>query len=268
VKSVAIRINEKRIKILIIILIILLGICILLLAGVLLYDRFVRIPPSSVSVPDNIITWGEGVETEPIPPPSPAPEESPIPPDTEDEEIGETPVSPPDTGEPEPPAPSPSVPPSPTPSAQPPDDSGPTASAIYLYRRNPDENQPFTVVNMFPGDSDTRYYRVRVSYQDEVTVYFKADIHNGFDKLAEVMKVRVSLPEFNEILYDGLMRDMPEYVPYKLYSSKPATSDLYYRITAYLDTSVGSEYMEQELKADFKWWIEETENLNPLYNRN
>ena len=67
------------------------------------------------------------------------------------------------------------------------------------------------------------------------------------------MKARVSLPEFNEILYDGLMRDMPEYVPYKLYSSKPATSDLF-RIP-YLDTSVKREYMGRNL-ADFKWWIE------------
>ena len=37
---------------------------------------------------------------------------------------------------------------------------------------------------------------------------------------------------------------------------------LYYQVTTYLDTSVGNEYMgSTELKADFKWWVDEKENL-------
>ena len=44
-------------------------------------------------------------------------------------------------------------------------------------------------------------------------------------------------------------------------SGTAKTQEISYVITAYLDTSVGNEYMNQDLKADFKWWVEETENL-------
>lgn len=37
---------------------------------------------------------------------------------------------------------------------------------------------------------------------------------------------------------------------------------LEYEITAYLDTSVGNDYQNKDLIADFKWWVEETGNLD------
>ena len=45
-------------------------------------------------------------------------------------------------------------------------------------------------------------------------------------------------------------------------SKKSATDELYYEITAYLDTSVGNDYQNKDLIADFKWWVEETGNLD------
>ena len=46
-------------------------------------------------------------------------------------------------------------------------------------------------------------------------------------------------------------------------SAKSTTDELYYEITAYLDTSVGNEYQNKDLIADFSWWVEETGNLEP-----
>ncbi len=137
------------------------------------------------------------------------------------------------------------------------------AATIELYDKQAEDNTPFNVANMFPGDTGTKYFCVRVSYHNKVTVHYKASVRNGYEKLAEVLKVRIKLLTTGETMYDGLMKDMPKSVTYKLSSDESTTTELYYEITAYLDTSVGNEYQNKELVADFKWWVEETENLDP-----
>ena len=106
------------------------------------------------------------------------------------------------------------------------------AATIELYNKQPEENTAFAVGNMFPGDSETKYFRVRVSYHDKITVHYKATVRPGYEKLAEVMKVRVKLLSTDETMYDGLMRDMPESLTHKLASQKTTTDELYYEITA------------------------------------
>ena len=127
---------------------------------------------------------------------------------------------------------------------------------LSLYRKQPEDNAPFNVVNMLPGDAVTQNYNVRVSHSGDVTVRFRAIIRPRYEKLAEVLKLRVKLLNTGEILYDGLMRDMPRSVNHKLTASGSTTSDLEYELTAYLDTSVGNDYQNQELVADFHWWVE------------
>ena len=115
---------------------------------------------------------------------------------------------------------------------------------------------------MFPGDSETKYYCVRVSHKGDVVLRFRADVRPGYEKLAEVLCCRITLPENSGVLYDGLMRDMPESLNHALNTDKGTASEVYYEITAYLDTSVGNEYMNKDLIADFRWWVEETGNLD------
>ena len=138
------------------------------------------------------------------------------------------------------------------------------AATIDLYKGRADDNTPFKAENLFPGDVVTKYFRVKVSYEDKVTVHYHADIRPGYEKLAEVLKVRIVLLSDNgRVLYDGLMRDMPKSLTHKLTSAKRTSDELYYEITAYLDTSVGNEYQQKSLIADFRWWVEETGNLTP-----
>lgn len=136
-----------------------------------------------------------------------------------------------------------------------------TAAKMKLYNRQPEDNIPFEVQNMLPGDSETKYFGVQVSYCNALTVNFRATVRDGYEKLAEVMKIRIKLLSTGEIVYDGLMRDMPSCVTYKLYSEKETTEEFYYEITAYLDTSVGNEYQNKDLVADFNWSVEEVSNL-------
>ena len=237
--------QKKKIKIIIIVPAVLLGISLAALGGTLIYNKIANATPATVTVPDDLITADEDT-TKPDSSDSQAPDSS-------------------DTGKPDG-----SYTQTPDSSAAASSSAVPTqsttaevkkAATIELYNKQPEENTPFQVENMFPGDSETKYFRVRVSYHDKITVHYKAT-RLGYEKLAEVLKVRVNLLSTGETMYDGLIRDMPESLTHKLASQKSTTDELYYEITAYLDTSVGNEYQNNDLIADFKWWVEETGNLD------
>lgn len=238
--------QKKKIKIVIIVLAVLLGLSLLALGGTLIYNKIANATPATVTVPDNLITPDEDT-TKPDNSDSQAPDSS----DTEkpDGSYTQTPNSSAATS-------SSAVPMQSTTAEV------KKAATVELYNKQPEENTPFQVGNMFPGDSETKYFRVRVSYHDTITVHYKATVRPGYEKLAEVLKVRIRLLSAGETMYDGLMRDMPESLTHKLASKKSATDELYYEITAYLDTSVGNDYQNKDLVADFKWWVEETGNLD------
>lgn len=124
------------------------------------------------------------------------------------------------------------------------------ASSIHIDKRVPDYGEAFYASNMFPGDSITKNYRVLVYHAGTVTVHFNAAVQSdaAYQKLAEVLMIRVSVD--GTVVYDGLMRDMPK-------SVDTALSGRYldYTLNVYLDTSVGNEYMNQALMADFRWWV-------------
>lgn len=123
---------------------------------------------------------------------------------------------------------------------------------LSLYRNNAQESIPFNVTNMFPGDCETNVYNIRVSYNGPIKVYFTADVRSGYEKLAEVLKCKVVMSGNSIPLYDGLMKDIPD-LEHSL-SAVNTTEDLEYEISVYLDTSVGNDYKNKELVADFKWW--------------
>ncbi len=120
-------------------------------------------------------------------------------------------------------------------------------------KKNREANRKFEVENMFPGDVETNDYTVNVSHKNPINLYFTIKLHPGSEKLAEVMKVKVYLPEKDTMIYDGLMKDIPSEVVHNLAADE---KQVLYKITAYLDTSVGNEYMYQNLMADFCWWYE------------
>jgi len=138
---------------------------------------------------------------------------------------------------------------------------GEIALAVSLFKGVAEESMSFEAANMFPGDAVTKNYTVKVSYRDTATLNFHADIEEGYEKLAEVLKCEVVLVETAEktVLHDGLMKDMPNAVAIALQNAGKTTEELQYSITVYLDKSVTSEYQNQALRADFIWWIEEIE---------
>lgn len=132
---------------------------------------------------------------------------------------------------------------------------GEGGTTLELYRNHAEDSAPFQVGSMLPGDEESQAFFLRVSYQGSVTVKFHAEIRPGHDGLADVLKCRISLRD-GEMLYDGLMRDMPAALDYALPQSSGTTEELVYDIVAYLETSVGNDYASEELVADFQWWVE------------
>ena len=114
---------------------------------------------------------------------------------------------------------------------------------------------PFTVPNMFPGDSVAEDYTVTVRHRDPLTLYFGIDIPNVDNKLAEVLHVKVVLPSRGVTLYDGLMKDIPaDGVSVVLPRGE---NKMVYAITVTLPTSAGNEYMNRNLTVDLLWWYEQ-----------
>ena len=216
--------NGKKIRIVIIVLSVLLAISILLLAGTLIYNKLAPANETAVTVSDNIITSDPAYGTS-----------SNIGTNSADSQITDT-----NSAE---------------------NQNSNNKTSISLFKGNPEDNTPFSVMNMLPGDSETKYYCVKVSHKGNVTLKYHADIHKGSEKLSEVLKIKVAIPSLNKVIFDGVIKDMPLSIDFPLSAADVSETAVDFEITAYLETSVGNEYSNTELVADFKWWVEERENL-------
>lgn len=138
---------------------------------------------------------------------------------------------------------------------------GDSRVSLELYDKAPSVNIPFRAENMLPGDSYNNLYSVAVSCRSTVVLRFSADVREGGEKLSEVLKVKIT--ENGSELYDGTINDMPDALETAVVPDGSGTGTADYTVTAYLDASVGNEYQNTGLIADFKWWVAEDEPLGP-----
>jgi len=219
--------SNSRVRKTIVVLAVLLAISLIALGAVLIYRHFADSSPTFVQVPDNIITDSSSPSSDI---------------NSDSSDVSAAPSS------------------EDTSSSY--KEDGKTAPVISLNSSIYGDNLPFNVANMFPGDMYVQYYCLRVSFQDTVTLNFETEIRPGYEKLAEVMHVRVRILGESIPLYDGLMSGMPA-LEYKLSSAKETTRDVFFIIEPYLPTSTTNEYQNRSLIADFHWYISEIENLKP-----
>lgn len=126
------------------------------------------------------------------------------------------------------------------------------AAGDTIVLNGPDESASkiFTAENIFPGDKISQDYILNISHKNNIDIMFNAKVLEGYVELPEVLRLRVEIPGV-KTLYDGLMKDIPSSVTYTLSGNQQSVT---YRLTVYLDTSVGNKYQNKELKADFSWW--------------
>jgi len=124
-----------------------------------------------------------------------------------------------------------------------------------LYKYNNKFNDKFNVTNMFPGDSETKYYCVNVSYKDDITIKQNINIKTDYQKLKDIFNLKIKLLNTDDFLYNDLLKNIPETIDYKITSKEKISKDFCYEITIHLDTSVGNEYQNKEAIIDFEWLV-------------
>lgn len=132
-----------------------------------------------------------------------------------------------------------------------------TATLIELTAKNGYDNLPFTVENMLPGDSIAQYYCVSLTHDRTQTVRFYINADEA-EKLSDVLRAKVELllPDSEEVLYDGLIKDCTA-VDVSVEANGKTVTPIYYRITVYTNgAEVGNEYAGQSLTVDFSWKLQ------------
>ena len=128
---------------------------------------------------------------------------------------------------------------------------------LTLYNNQTTQNDRFTVANMLPGDSISKYFCIRAYHNKDIPLYFTVENLEDTNRLQDVLKLRVTRLSDGVILCDvpvgGIVGKAFSQV---LTANGAGMSDAWYSITAYMDTDTGNEYQQARLEVDFKWYCE------------
>ncbi len=137
------------------------------------------------------------------------------------------------------------------------------ATSIELYKGKTSDNEKFTAENMLPGDNETKYFAVRVNHHKNVDVFFNAEVTEQTKALGEVLHIKVTHLENDNVIYNGSFADMNKDGYSELFATDSSTETIaYYKIEVSLPTSTGNEYQAASLLADFNWYVTDTDALD------
>lgn len=126
---------------------------------------------------------------------------------------------------------------------------------VELSRRNEEENRPFAVTGMLPGDQAVQSYSVDVYHEKAVTVHFTCAIRQQTNRLGAVLTVRVEDAQ-GDLLYTGPLEELAQAgCDLSLPASPEGKDTLYYRITVTLPVTAGNAYADSDLTADWIWSV-------------
>lgn len=138
----------------------------------------------------------------------------------------------------------------------------PIAPVLELYAGRPDVNQRFEVQNMFPGDTETRYFCVRAYHEEDITLFFRAEVTEQTKNLGDVLHIKVTHLDTGKVLCDAAFNEIDgQEFSELLTANAQGKTTAYYQIDVSLDTSVGNEYQAALLKADFEWYVKDEGGL-------
>lgn len=126
------------------------------------------------------------------------------------------------------------------------------------FGSNSQVGSPMVFENMFPGDTVTGTYNIKVKHNFSELLHFEIKIQDNaeYEKLAEVLTVRVLIN--GQEKYSGLIKDFSGIDVLVPASYTAVATDSYdYAIEVSLPTSAGNEYMNKSLVCDYIWTIYE-----------
>lgn len=120
-----------------------------------------------------------------------------------------------------------------------------------------DGNKPFENVEIKDNSSETRVYKLKAEYNRDFTLGFRIDVREGYEKLAELVKVKVEIttPDGKKVLFDGYLKDFDKEVEHILKANGVTNEELEFTITFYVDGEIPDEYKGQTLIVDFVWTV-------------
>lgn len=138
------------------------------------------------------------------------------------------------------------------------------AAKIELYQGKAEDNRRFEARNMLPGDKLTQYFCVKAYHDADLNLFFRAQVTQQTKNLGEVLHIRVTHLDTGKILCDAPFADIQD-KPFSelLPVNEQGETTAYYEVEVSLDTSVGNDYQEAMLKADFQWYVEDEGGLKP-----
>ena len=137
-------------------------------------------------------------------------------------------------------------------------------NVLSLYQGKQEDNQRFAVQNMFPGDTQTNYYCLKASHEKDITVFFSADVTEQTKALGDVLRIKVTHMETGNVLFDGTFADIQGREFSQVFKQSASGETIaYYQIDVSLGTSVGNDYQSALLKADFNWYVKQSDGLTP-----
>ncbi len=140
----------------------------------------------------------------------------------------------------------------------------PEATVLSLFQGKPSDNEPFEVRNMFPGDTEVRYYCVKANHREAFVLYFDAEVTEQTQQLGDVLQIKITHLDTGVVLYEGSFNQMQDAgYSEQLPKSESNETLAYYKIEVSMPTSAGNEYQVARLKADFKWYVENEDVLVP-----
>ncbi len=144
------------------------------------------------------------------------------------------------------------------------------ASVIELYLGQNSDNDPFKAQNMFPGDTVTKFYCLKVYHKADVTVYFNVTDIVDTKSLGNILNLKVT--KFNadgsgeQIVCNDSFSNIKNNTYNTVFSTNAEKETIaYYKIEVSLPTSAGNEYQGASLSADFNWYAENPDPTPPTH---
>ncbi len=133
-------------------------------------------------------------------------------------------------------------------------------TTIELHKRNASDNEKFQAENMLPGDSEVKYFAVKVKHHKNVEVCFKTEVTKQTENLANALNIKVARIETGKVLYNGSFADINNEEFFEVFAADGSTETVgTYKIEVWLPTSTGNEYQAANLMADFNWYVSDSD---------
>ena len=122
------------------------------------------------------------------------------------------------------------------------------------------KGDPFELSNLFPGDYEQKTFIVDIKNDGVLALTVGSDILTSEGLLIDALQVDIRRTNAEATLYEGFLKDMPSGIRIPVEEGEESVS---LNVTVMLDTSVGNEYMNSEVRARFNFWVAD-DDLIPI----